>query len=138
MRFTLKQDMKIVRKWNKIHINTLASQLDVTPKQLQERIDFLYSSDGKTRLESAQYAINRDTYHIRNYHNQRAEIRKELREQSLIRSFKQMLLLPSPHTVPIKNQHIDKEYIKGDFQAEYLKMRQRERRSNDTARDIFV
>lgn len=33
--------------------------------------------------------------------------------------------------VPIKEQHIDTDYIKGALQSEYLAMRRRERRSND-------
>ncbi len=129
MNFVLNHDIMIVRNKNKMPLADLAKKVGFGEQKVKERIDFLYSDSGKRRLVHVEDTIRRQALITRRYKVRRSEMRirrtnNEI-EICMIRAFNEMLLLPSPPTVPIKTQHIDTPYIKGALQLEYLAMRER-------------
>lgn len=125
MKFTVKQDMKIVRRGGSKHdLQFLAGKIGVTPKQLQERIDYLYSEKGRDRLEYIWSTLHKQTMKLREFW------KRERYERANQWAVENGILLPAENQ-PIKEQHIDNHYIKDAMREQYLAMRRRERRSND-------
>lgn len=122
MKFTLREDMAIVRNANKRSLDYIELIVGHPKSEIKIRIEFLFSDAGKERLEKARKAIDGE---------KQRRMKLHLKAKQSVRTEYSSISKERDHGKPIidtdrtPKTHIEKSYIKGTLQSEYLAMRER-------------